>query len=167
MASHLAQLNIALARAPLEAPLMQEFVERLEPVNAAADASPGFVWRLQTDDGDATGIRAFGDDRLIVNMSVWESLEALRAFVYSNRRHLDAMRRRREWFERLGEMYLVLWWVPAGHLPGVAEAEERLELLRRIGPSADAFTFRRSFPPPDEDTQAAPVDDDRELCPAG
>jgi heme-degrading monooxygenase HmoA len=167
MSFHLAQLNIALPRAPLEAPLMHEFVERLEPVKAAADASPGFVWRLQTEDGDATGIRAFGDDRLIVNMSVWESLEALRAFVYSNRGHLDAMRRRREWFERLGEMYLVLWWVPAGHVPDVGEAEERLELLRRIGPSAEAFTFRRWFPPPDGEHEATAVEDERELCPTG
>src|ERR671930_768101 len=106
-AFHLAQLNIALPREPLDAPLLAEFVARLEPVNAQADASPGFVWRLQTEDGDATGIRAFGDDRLIVNMSVWESLEALRAFVDSGG-HVAVMRRRREWFERI-ESHLVLW----------------------------------------------------------
>jgi hypothetical protein len=164
-AFHLAQLNIALPRAPLDAPLLAEFVARLEPVNAQADASPGFVWRLQTEDGDATGIRAFGDDRLIVNMSVWESLEALRAFVYSNRAHLDALRRRREWFERFADAYLVLWWVPAGHLPDVAEAEERLALLRALGPSPEAFTFRRHFSPPGADEPAG-VDDDRTLCPA-
>jgi hypothetical protein len=144
----LAQLNIALPREPLDSPLLAEFVASLEPVNAAADAAEGFVWRLQTEDGDATGIRAFGDDRLIVNMSVWESLEALRAFVYSGRTHLGVMRRRRDWFERMGEMHLVLWWVPAGHRPGVAEAEERLTLLRAAGPSPDAFTFRCHFPPP-------------------
>jgi len=162
---HLAQLNIALPRAPLDAPLLSEFVAALEPVNAAADASPGFVWRLQTDDGDATGISAFGDDRLVVNMSVWESLEALRAFVYGERGHLSVMRRRREWFERMAEAYLVLWWLPAGELPTIADAEERLALLRAMGPSPDAFTFRRHFPPPDA-AVATPVDDDQQLCPA-
>jgi hypothetical protein len=149
---HLAQLNLALPREPLDSPALADFVARLEPVNAVADASPGFVWRLQTDDGDATGIRGFGDDRLIVNMSVWESLEALRAFVYSNRAHLDVLRRRREWFARM-DTYLVLWWVPVRHIPTLAEAEERLDLLQERGPSPDAFTFRSVF--------------ERELCPAG
>jgi hypothetical protein len=159
---HLAQLNIALPREPLDTPLLSEFMAALEGVNAAADASPGFVWRLQTDDGDATGIKAFGDDRLVVNMSVWESLEALRGFVYGNRGHLSVMRRRREWFERFAEAFLVLWWVPAGHEPTVAEAEDRLALLRAEGPTPGAFTFRRHFQP-----DARAVDDDRELCPAG
>ena len=162
----IAQLNIALPREPLDAPLLAEFVAALEPVNAAADRSPGFVWRLQTADGDATGITAFGDDRLVVNMSVWESIEALRSFVYRDRAHLEVMRRRREWFERLAESFLVLWWVPAGELPTVADAEERLTLLRAVGPSPDAFTFRRHFPPPAA-TPPAPVDDDRDPCPAG
>jgi hypothetical protein len=148
---HLAQLNLALPREPLDSPALAGFVAQLEPVNAVADASPGFVWRLQTDDGDATGVRGFGDDRLIINMSVWESLEALRAFVYSNRAHLDVLRRRREWFERM-ETYLVLWWVPVGHIPTLEEAEERLDLLRERGPSPDAFTFRSVF--------------ERDLCPA-
>src|SRR3954451_152203 len=118
VAFHLAQLNIALPVEPLDAPALAEFVAALEPVNAAADAAPGFVWRLQTEDGDATGVRAFGDDRLIVNLSVWESLEALRAFVYGDVTHLAVLRRRREWFDRL-ESFLVLWWVPAGHRPTV------------------------------------------------
>src|SRR3954451_571913 len=112
VAFHLAQLNIALPKEPLDAPLLAEFVAALEPVNAAADAAPGFVWRLQTDEGDATGIRAFGDDRLIVNMSTWVSLEALRAFVYTNGVHKAVLGRRREWFERM-DAYLCLWWVPA------------------------------------------------------
>lgn len=163
-AYELAQLNIALAREPLDAPLLADFVSQLAPVNARADAAAGFVWRLQTDEGDATGIRAFGDDRLIVNMSVWESLEALRAFVYGDRAHLDVMRRRRAWFERL-ETFMVLWWVPAGHRPTVAEAEDRLALLRAAGPSPEAFTFRRHFPPPDAE-EAGAVEDERDLCPA-
>jgi hypothetical protein len=163
---HLAQLNIALAREPLDAPLLRDFVAALEPVNAAADRAPGFVWRLQTEDGDATGIRGFGDDRMIVNLSVWESLEALRGFAYGNRDHLAVMRRRREWFERMPQAFLVLWWVPAGHAPSVEEAEMRLDLLRAAGPSPEAFTFRRHFPPPDAGTLEA-AEDDRELCPAG
>jgi hypothetical protein len=160
----LAQFNIALPREPLDAPLLADFVAALQPVNAAADASPGFVWRLQTEEGDATGVRAFGDGRLIVNMSVWESLEDLRAFVYGQRAHLDALRRRREWFERLGDSAVVLWWVDAGHRPSVAEAEERLATLREHGPTPRAFTFRQSFAP------GAPGEklvDPRELCPAG
>jgi hypothetical protein len=171
----LAQLNIGLPRGPLDGNVMAEFMAALAPVNAAADAAPGFVWRLQTDDGDATGVRAFDDDRLIVNMSVWESLEALREFVYSTRTHLDVMRRRREWFERFVDAYLVLWWVPRGHRPDVAEAEDRLSALRRDGPTAAAFTFRETFPSPDAPGGAGarpvaderPVTDERELCPAG
>jgi hypothetical protein len=162
---HLAELNIAIPYEPPGSELLQEFMDALDPVNAVADAAPGIVWRLQTDDGNATSLRAFGDDRLMLNMSVWESLEALRGFVYSTREHLDVMRRRREWFEQMGEMYLVLWWVEAGHIPSVAEAEERLTLLRAVGPSPDAFTFRRHFPPPSSD-EREPVDDDRDLCPA-
>jgi hypothetical protein len=160
----IAQLNLVLPREPLDAPLLADFVAQLGPVNARADAADGFVWRLQTDDGDATGIRALSDDRLVVNMSVWRSVEALRAFVYGDRAHLDVMRRRREWFHRL-EVFAVLWWVPAGHRPTIAEAEERLALLRANGPSPDAFTFRRHFPPPDAGVSDA-VSDDRELCPA-
>ena len=161
---HLVQLNIALPKEPLDAPLLADFVASLDSVNAQADASPGFVWRLQTDEGDATGIRAFGDDRLIVNMSVWASLEALRAFAYRNRAHLAVLRRRREWFERM-DVSQCLWWVPAGHVPTIPEAEERLALLRALGPTPDSFTFQRHFPAPDAGSTDA-VDDARDLCPA-
>lgn len=163
---HLVQLNIALPREPLDTPLLAEFVARLDPVNAQADAAPGFVWRLQTDEGDATGIRAFDDDRLIVNMSVWESLEALRAFVYTQPDHLAVMRRRREWFARMAEHHMALWWVPAGELPSVADAEERLGYLRAHGPTSFAFTFRVHFPAPVGDGKLEPSRDDRRLCPA-
>lgn len=145
---HLAQVNIALPREPLDAPLLRGFVAALHPVNAIADASPGFVWRLQTEDGDATAVRAFGDDRIIVNLSVWESLDALRAFVYSAPAHREVLARRRKWFERMAEAFLALWWVPVGHLPSVAEAEERVAWLRAEGPTPRAFTFRRHFPSP-------------------
>ena len=143
---HLAQVNIALPREPLDSALLADFVAALDPVNALADAADGFVWRLQTEDGDATAIRAFGDDRLIVNMSVWESLEALRGFVYSGP-HLEIMRRRREWFERIGTPILALWWVPAGALPTVADAEARVDRLATDGPTPHAFDFQRPFSP--------------------
>jgi hypothetical protein len=144
---HLAQVNIALPQAPLDSEQLADFVEQLEPVNALADAAPGFVWRLQTEDGDATGIRAFGDDRLIVNMSVWDSLEALRQFVYRTG-HADVLRRRKEWFVSMAELISALWWIPAGTTPTLAEAEERLEHLRQHGPSPRAFTFKDRFPAP-------------------
>jgi hypothetical protein len=162
---HLAQVNIALPRAPLDSPLLAEFIALLDPINAVADRSPGFVWRLQTEDGDATAIRAFGDDRLIVNMSVWESIEAWAEFVYHSA-HAGVMRRRREWFERMLDVYQCLWWIPTGTIPTVAEAEERLEHLRRHGPTPFAFTARTQFEP----ESAQPIDDpERELwtCPAG
>jgi hypothetical protein len=119
---------------------MAGFRAGLEPINALADGAPGFVWRLQTDDGDATAIRPYADERMIVNMSVWESIEALRAFVYASG-HTSVMRNRRAWFDKL-ETYLVLWWVPAGHEPTIDEAKERLEHLKRRGPTPYAFTFR-------------------------
>ena len=162
MRYHLAQLNVAIPRGPLDGSLMADFMALLEPVNAMADKSPGFVWRLQTDRGDATDLRAPGDGRLMVNMSVWESLEALREFVYGNLRHTEAMRRRREWFEQMVESFVVLWWVPAGHIPTLEEAEEHLDHLRRNGPTSYAFTFRHSYEP---ETNVA-IEDDRDLCPA-
>jgi hypothetical protein len=145
-AHHLAQVNVATVRAPLDSPELAGFVAQLEPINALADHSPGFVWRLQTEDGDATAIRPFQDERIMVNLSVWESLEDLRTFVYASR-HLDVMRRRREWFHRM-DAYLALWWVPAGTIPTVAEAKDRLQLLAGNGPGPDAFTFRVPFPAP-------------------
>jgi hypothetical protein len=137
-------LNIALAREPLDAPSMAEFVAALDPVNALADVAPGFVWRLETEDGNATAIRAFDDDRIIVNMSVWESIDDLAEFVYRSG-HLDVMRRRREWFERV-RVHIALWWVPVGHTPSVAEAEQRLAYLQHHGPTPYAFTFKARFP---------------------
>ena len=120
-------------------------MDALDPVNAVVDASPGFVWRLQTEDGNATAIRPFDDERLMVNMSVWESLEALRAFTYDDETHRAVLKRRREWFERL-EIEFVLWWVPAGHIPTLEEAKERLAHLQEHGPTPHAFTFRHNFP---------------------
>ncbi|HET7517846.1 MAG TPA: DUF3291 domain-containing protein [Actinomycetes bacterium] len=146
-AHHLAQVNIATLRAPLDGPELAGFVAQLEPVNALADRSPGFVWRLQTEDGDATAIRPYEDDRVMVNLSVWASFEALRSFVYATR-HMEVMRHRRQWFSRMADPYLALWWLPAGTIPTVAEAKDRLELLASQGPTAGAFTFRVPFPEP-------------------
>jgi hypothetical protein len=151
-AHHLAQVNVATLRAPLDGPELAGFVAQLEPLNALADQSPGFVWRLQTEDGDATAIRPFDDDRVMVNLSVWKSLEALRSFVYATG-HLDVMRHRRAWFHRMPDPYLAMWWLPAGTIPTVAEAKERLELLAAKGPTTDAFTFRAPFPEPADATR--------------
>jgi Domain of unknown function (DUF3291) len=160
---HVAQCNIGRVRAPLDSPQLAGFVAALEPVNRMADEAPGFVWRLQTEAGDATAIRAFEDDMLLLNMSVWVSIEALAEFTYRTP-HRDVMRRRREWFERLADVYLVLWWVPAGTLPTVVEARARLEALRRDGPTPQAFTFHSPFPPPDASRAADPVAEDW-FCP--
>jgi hypothetical protein len=160
----IAQVNIALPRQPLDSPALAEFVANLEPVNALADSAPGFVWRLEDESGDATSIRAFDDERLIINMSVWESIEALWDFVYSGR-HLEVMRRRREWMTRIAGTYTCLWWVPSGHVPTVAEAKERLERLESHGPTPEAFTFKRRYSSPDAD--ATPEVDEREPCAAG
>lgn len=143
---HVAQLNIARLAAPLDSPQLKDFVDALDHINALGDAAPGFVWRLQTDDGDATALRPYDDDMILVNMSVWETVESLSEFAYRTE-HRDYLRRRGEWFERI-QPYLVLWWVPAGHIPTVEEAKKRLELLETHGASAEAFTFRQKFPPP-------------------
>ncbi len=147
MNHYVAQLNITRMRAPLDDPLMDRFVAWLEPINALADESPGFIWRLQTDEGDATSIRAFEDDRILVNMSVWESLEALQAFVFKSD-HVRVMRERAQWFEPPDAPITVLWWVPEGHVPTVDEGKKRLDLLWEKGPSESAFTFSKSFSPP-------------------
>ena len=137
-------------------------MDNLDPINALADAAPGFVWRLQTDEGNATAIRAFPDDPLMaLNLSVWESIEALADFAYRSA-HTAFLRRRGEWFERLGEVYLVLWWIPAGTIPTLDEAIARLDHLRTFGPSQEAFTFRQPFPHPGGPTVAA---DERNACP--
>ena len=149
---HLAQVNIARLLAPIDSPQLAGFVAGLEPVNAMADAAPGFVWRLQDGSGDATAIRPYDDERVMVNLSVWESVEALRTFVRSEE-HVAYLRRRREWFARMDEAIVALWWVRAGEIPTVAEAKDRLALLERMGPTPAAFTIRNAFPAPQRSDQ--------------
>jgi hypothetical protein len=150
----LAQVNFGRLVAPLDSPRLADFVARLDSVNAVADGAPGFVWRLQTEDGNSTALRAFEQDAegsdggILINMSVWESVEALAAYVYGAA-HIAMLRRRREWFERLKDAYTALWWVPRGHIPTIAEAEDRVKHLRAHGPAAHAFTLKVHFPPPD------------------
>src|SRR5262249_38070857 len=152
-ALHLAQFNIARMLGALEDPIMRGFVARLDEINALADGTPGFVWRLQADGGNATYLRPYGDDRIIVNMSVWESVEAFRAFVYRGA-HAEVLRRRQEWFEKLSTPILVCWWVPSGHIPSIDEAKKRLAHLEEHGPGPFAFTLRALFPPDEEFAQA-------------
>jgi Domain of unknown function (DUF3291) len=144
--------------------VMADFAANLERINAVAEQSPGFVWRLQTEEGDATALRPFDDPNLLVNMSTWRDVESLNRYVYSSA-HVDIMRRRREWFERMDQAFLVLWWVPPGHRPSVDEAVARLELLRTRGPTAEAFSFRSAFPAPDAGAAPAPAAFD-DACPA-
>ncbi|MEU1394424.1 MULTISPECIES: DUF3291 domain-containing protein [unclassified Nonomuraea] len=142
---HLAQLNVAHLRAPIDAPELAEFVALLEPVNAVADEAPGFVWRMKESESDptATVVHGYGD-HLLINFSVWESLETLWDFTYRSV-HLGVLRRRREWFLRVAEPYMVMWWVPEGHIPSLAEGMRRLERLRTEGPSPEAFTYKDSY----------------------
>ena len=146
---HLAQVNIGRVRAPLDDPIMAGFVNRLDEINALADGSPGFVWRLQTTEGNATYFRPYDDDRILMNMSVWETIEALQQFVYRTA-HAEVLRQRREWFEKFERSWLALWWVPVGHRPGVDEARKRLAYLEVHSDSEFAFTFKKTFPPDEE-----------------
>ena len=147
---YLAQINIGRLVAPLDDPKIAEFVAQLEPINALADSAPGFVWRLQSESGNATDI-AYNDDPLvIVNMSVWESLETLRDFAYRSD-HIKVLRDRAKWFEKATEPNYCLWWVPAGHVPTVAEGRERLERYQEHGATPYAFWFSQPFPQPTDE----------------
>ena len=166
---HLAQLNIARMLAPdINHPIMADFVAQLDTINRLAEQSDGFIWRLKGDGNDATSLRPFDDDRIIVNMSVWASVEQLQAFVFKSI-HTDVMKERRKWFEKPGrsagavdspdQMMTVLWWVPAGHVPNVTEAKERLDQLNKYGSGPQAFTFRDIHPAPN-----VTVDTNKELA---
>jgi hypothetical protein len=143
MIFHLSEFNIARMKASLDDPLMAEFVRLLADVNAAADSSPGFVWRLQTDEGDATGIRAY-DDPLMLNLSVWETVESLKEYTYRSL-HATPFRKRKEWFEPFDGPSLVLWWIPKGKDPDRRRRSRQLNQLTIDGPTAEAFSFKQTF----------------------
>ena len=157
----LAQVNIMRLRAALDSPELSAFVAALDPVNALADAAPGFVWRLKTGEGNSTALRIFGDDTLLVNMSTWRSLETMTDYVYRSA-HTAIMRRRREFAIPILEAYVALWWVPRGQAPTIPEAEERVRHLRAHGPTPFAFGVKTPFPPPG--VTGAPKTRDDDAC---
>jgi hypothetical protein len=146
---HIAQINIGRILAPIDDPIMTEFVAQLPPINALADQSPGFVWRLQSESGDATSIKVYDDDFIIVNLTVWESVDVLREYVYKSA-HKGVLRDRKRWFEKFDGPYYALWWVLAGHNPSTEEGKARLDHLREHGDTAYAFSFKHIFPKPAE-----------------
>jgi Domain of unknown function (DUF3291) len=145
MTHHLAQINIGRLIAPVDDSKIAEFVAQLDPVNALADAAPGFVWRLQSSSGNATDIVYNDDPFVIVNMSVWESVEALRDFVYQSN-HLDVLRDRAKWFEKMEKPHYCLWWIPSTHIPTVTEGRERLEHYQQHGATPFSFWFSKLYP---------------------
>ncbi|HEX5014767.1 MAG TPA: DUF3291 domain-containing protein [Candidatus Limnocylindrales bacterium] len=145
---HIAQLNVGRALAPMDDPKLADFMAWLDRINALAEASPGFVWRLQGDNGNNTALKVTDDPQFIVNLSVWASIDELHAFTYRSN-HKAVFARRYEWFERAAGPNLVLWWIPAGTLPDVRDALDRLHRLATLGPAPDAFTFKQRFGPPD------------------
>jgi hypothetical protein len=154
MNHHLAQINISRLVAPLDDPKIAEFVAQLEPINALADKAPGFVWRLQSESGNATDIAYSDDPFVIVNMSVWESIETLREFAYKSN-HMKVLRDRAKWFEKAVKPGYCLWWIPAGHIPTVGEGRERLEHYQVLGATPYSFWFSQPFPRPADESVCA------------
>ncbi|MEP6951748.1 MAG: DUF3291 domain-containing protein [Ginsengibacter sp.] len=144
MEFYLAQINIAKMLAPIDSPVMADFVANLDKINTFAENSAGFVWRLKDESNNAIAIKIFDDDFLIINMSAWENTQALFQFVYQSN-HVEIFKRRKEWFEKMPEMHMALWYIPAGHLPTVAEAIERLNYLRNHGETPFSFSFKKRF----------------------
>jgi hypothetical protein len=147
---HLAQVNIGRIVAPMDSPAMAEFKANLDPINALADATPGFVWRLKSDSGNATDIICSEDAFELINMSVWESIESLRGYVYKSH-HLEFFKRRAEWFQKATQATYALWWITEGHIPTVEEAKERLGYYREHGATQYSFWFSQLFPEPKEE----------------
>lgn len=144
----LAQINIGRIKGvTIEDPVMKEFVDNLDRVNQLAESSKGFVWRLKDENNNATHINPYNDEQVIINISVWETIEDLETFVYKTF-HTDFLRRRKEWFQTYGSAYFAMWWIPVGHFPGITEATEKLDYLQRNGASAFVFDFKNKFPHP-------------------
>lgn len=142
----IAEFNISRLKAPLDSPVMKEFVDFLSPVNSFAEESPGYVWRLAAPDGQAASYLppVYEDEMIVTNLTVWEDIEALKNFVYQTV-HTYFLRSRRKWFEQAAHVQVVLWWIPRGHIPTVEEGKEKLRCLQELGPTAEAFTFQRAF----------------------
>jgi hypothetical protein len=155
---HLAEVNVGRLKAAIDHPIIKDFADNLDRINALAEGSPGFVWRLKGDGNNATDLAINGDPLFIPNLSVWEDIPSLGAYVYRSG-HVEIMRRRREWFEQM-DLYMALWWVPAGHVPTVEEALEKLALIEAHGPTPAAFTFKTPFPPP----TGEPVEPELDEC---
>jgi hypothetical protein len=147
MTYHLAQINIGKFRYPTDDPRMEGFMSQLETINKLAENTPGFIWRLQDESGNATAIRPFPEDMLAINFSIWKDIESLHQYTYFSD-HAKIFKDRKQWFEVMQEAYMVLWWIPEGHTPSLQEAKERLDALRKDGPTAYAFTFKQRFKPP-------------------
>jgi hypothetical protein len=145
---HLAQVNIAYGIETLDHPTMSGFVSELDRINVLAEKSDGFIWRLQSDEGDATAFKIFEDEKIIINMSVWESVEALRSYVYSSD-HLDILKQKKQWFEKPKSAHLALWWIPVGNVPTIEDAKARLSEIQRVGSSETAFNFVKPYPMPE------------------
>jgi hypothetical protein len=161
----IAQVNIGRIKGPLEGSVMAGFVARLDEINALADSSPGFVWRLQNAEGNATYLRPYDDDRILFNMSVWKTPEALKNYVYKTA-HAELLRQRHQWFEKFSSAYTALWWVPVNRTPSIDEAKKRLAHLDEHGPTQFAFTFKTVFPP-DEGLQRSINWSSFQPCPVG
>ena len=146
---HLAQINIAYFKAPKFNTANDDFHNALDQVNAIAESAPGFIWRLVDDEAERAGINIFRDPDMIINMSVWEDMESLSAFVYRDKEHREVMRRKADWFKHM-DVYMALWWIKAGETPTLKDAAHRLDLIASRGASDDAFTFKEYFPPPEE-----------------
>jgi hypothetical protein len=145
---HVAQINIArMIATNINDPVMKTFVDQLDEVNQIADNSKGFVWRLQDKNGNATSINAYDDQRIIVNMSVWETVEDLEIFVYKSM-HKNLLKQRRDWFEKFDQIFYAIWYIPENHIPSLEEAKERLNHLQQCGPDEFAFNFNTKFSPP-------------------
>lgn len=143
---HLAQLNIATALASLDSPVMQEFVDNLERINSLGESSPGFVWRMKDDTGNATAIPVYDDPNIIANLTVWRDPESLKSFLFKTE-HAHFLKRKKEWFKSVKEATYVLWWIPQGHIPTLSEAKDKLAYLRTNGDTARAFSFKKLFTP--------------------
>ena len=151
---HLAQLNVGRTVAPLDDPRLAGFMNRLDEINAIAEGSPGYVWRLQSDSGNATDIQVTDDPLFIINLTVWLSIEALFDFAYRSE-HKTVVKQRSDYFERWPGPNVVLWWQPAGIVPDVQDALRRLRRLEEHGPTPEAFSFKVRFPPPEPGEQPA------------